>query len=208
VYETIRQQILNGDLPAGTHLSQQALALAMKTSNGPVITALRRLAFEGLVTHERGQGCRVCDWGPQKCEDMLTVRRALETEAARLAARRAGPEDIERLQHIVDQMAELVRQGRRDEADAVDVEFHVTIARLTRSAELMEALDRCHLLELVRRRLAANERFGHFRNLAVNHQLLVDALASGDPEAAGRAMHLHLTPGPEKKPRMNADERG
>ncbi|HXG12522.1 MAG TPA: GntR family transcriptional regulator [Gemmataceae bacterium] len=194
VYEALREQILAGDLPAGTHLSQQALAVAMKTSNGPVISALRRLAYEGLVIHKPGQGCRVCDWSQEKCEDLLTVRRALETEAARLAARRAGPEDLERLRGIVARMAEMVRQGRRDGADAIDVEFHVAVARLTRSPGLIEALGRCHLQELVRRRLAANARFGDFENLAVNHQRLVDAIASGDPDAAGRAMHLHLTP--------------
>src|SRR5262245_10780126 len=40
VYQALRQQILNGDLPAGNHLNQQALAVAMETSNGPVISAL------------------------------------------------------------------------------------------------------------------------------------------------------------------------
>src|SRR5437660_1523059 len=44
VYESLRRQILDGDLAAGVHLSQQAIALAEGTSNGPVISALRRLA--------------------------------------------------------------------------------------------------------------------------------------------------------------------
>src|SRR5262245_48624881 len=95
VYETLREQILRGELAPGTHLSQQTLAQSMHTSNGPVISALRRLAHEGLVSYERGRGCRVGNWDEDKLEDLLTVRRALETEAARLAARRAGPEDLE-----------------------------------------------------------------------------------------------------------------
>jgi DNA-binding GntR family transcriptional regulator len=193
VYTHLRQQILTGELAPGSHLSQQALAKLMHTSNGPVISALRRLAYEGLVSHERGHGCRVCDWSPEKMDDLLTVRRALETEAARLASRRAGPENLERLRHIVEHMGDLVRQGNREEADAVDVELHVAIAQLSRSPGLIEALGRCHLQELVRRRLQANERFGDFENLAVNHHLLVDAIASGDPDRAGKAMHTHLS---------------
>src|SRR5438876_779127 len=62
VYDYLRQQILTGDLAPGTHLSHQSIASLMQTSNGPVISALRHLAYEGLVNHERGYGCRVCDW--------------------------------------------------------------------------------------------------------------------------------------------------
>lgn len=195
VYDLLHRQIVNGEIEAGNHLSQQAIAQAMGTSNGPVISALRRLAFEGLVVHERSHGYRVCEWSEEKLEDQLAVRRALETEAARLAARRAGPEDLERLQGIVDRMDRLVREQRFDEADAIDVEFHVEIAQLSRSPGLIEALKRCHLLDVVRRRMAMSERIIGFDRLAANHQLLVDAIASGDPEQAAGAMHAHLLPG-------------
>lgn len=194
VYETLRERILDGELAAGAHLSQQALCQEMQTSNGPIISALRRLAYEGLVSHEPGNGCRVTDWSTERFEELLTVRRALETEAARLAARRAGPEDLERLRAIVTRMGELVEQGRRPEADALDAELHVTIARVTRCEALIEALERCHLVDLVRRRLKANERYGDFTRLAENHRLLVEAIGSGNPDEAGLAMHTHLTP--------------
>ncbi|MCI0463579.1 MAG: GntR family transcriptional regulator [Gemmataceae bacterium] len=193
MYDALRRQIVEGELAPGTPLRQQALAVSMSTSNGPVISALRRLASEGLVCYEPGNGCRVSDWSPHQLDDRLTVRRALETEAARLAARRAGPEDIERLRQIVGDMADLVRHARWAEADRIDVEVHVAIAQLSRSPGLIEALTRCHLLELVRRRLSASERLGDFQNLAVNHRKLVDAIASGDPEVAGKAMHDHLS---------------
>jgi DNA-binding GntR family transcriptional regulator len=192
VYAKLRQQILGGVYPPGWHLSQQAIAREMHTSNGPVITALRRLAHEGLVVHSPGHGCHVCHWSAEELDDQLNLRRALETEAARLAARRASPEDLELLRGIIERMRAVVAEGRRADADAVDVEFHVAVARLTRSPRLIEALDRCHILDVVRRRLAANERFGDFQKLAENHLLLVEAIASGDPDRAGKAMHEHL----------------
>ena len=199
VYESIRRQILEGQLPAGTHLSQQTIALSEGTSNGPVISALRRLAFDGLVVHERSLGYRVCDWSEAALEDMITVRRALETEAARLAARRAGPEDIEGLQRIVERMEKLVEEQRWHDADAIDVEMHEEIARLSRSPGLIEGLTRCHLLEVVRRRIALNERIIGFSRLADNHRLLVEAIASSDPERAAATMHAHLL-GPARRP--------
>jgi DNA-binding GntR family transcriptional regulator len=191
-YERLREQILDGDLPQGAHLSIQSLATDLKSSNGPVISALAKLTHEGLVKHRRGAGYRVAEWTPELLDELLVVRRALETEAARLAARRAGPEDIEALQAHVVRMANLVSGGRRADADRADVELHMAIARLSRSPSLIEALHKSHVLEIVRRRLQINEPRGDFAQLAANHQLLVDAIASGDPDRAGQAMHWHL----------------
>jgi DNA-binding GntR family transcriptional regulator len=192
VYESVRRQILEGRLTAGTHLSQQVVAQSEGTSNGPVINALRQLAFEGLLVHEPSHGYSVCDWSEQALDDRLNVRRALETEAARLAARRAGADDLDGLRLIIRRMEELVVEERWQDADAIDVEIHVEIARLSRSPSLIENLTRCHLLEVVRRRIALNERIIGFSKLAENHRKLVDAIASGDPELAAAAMHTHL----------------
>lgn len=205
VYEALRARILDGELLPGTHLKQQSIADQMGTSQAPVISALSQLAQDGLVTHERGQGCRVSDLSLESIEDMLTVRRALETEAARLAARRAGPEDLEHLGHRVERMVELVRQGRRADADVADVEFHMAVARLARSPDLLHMLKRCHVLEVVHRRMTANECLGDFQNLAVNHRTLADAIASGDPDRAGKAMHAHLTSRPPSSGRGGAN---
>ncbi len=192
VYNALREQILDGSLPPGSPVSIQAIAAEMQSSNGPVISALTRLSHEGLVQHRRGAGYHVARWTPEMLEGLLTVRRALETEAARLATRRAGPEDLQQLAAHVARMAELVRERSRAEADAVDVEFHIAVAQLSRCPALIEALKRSHLLEIVRRRLLMHEP-RDFAHLAVNHQLLLDAIASGDPDRAGQAMHVHLS---------------
>src|SRR5262245_55976218 len=193
VYTTLREQILDGVIPQGTHISIQSIATATETSNGPVISALARLANEGLLQHQRGQGYRVAEWTPELLEDLLVVRRALETEAARLAARNAGLDDIARLQSMVRGMRALISEGRRAEAQVADVEFHMAIAQLSRSQALIDALSRSHLLEIVHRRLKIYEPRGDYENLAVNHQLLVDQISSGNADRAGTAMHTHLS---------------
>ena len=195
VYDALREQIFDGVLAPGAHLSIQAIADETGASNGPVISALTRLTNEGLVRHERGQGYQVAEWSPERLNELLVVRRALETEAARLAALRSGPEDLARLEQHIGTMAVLVREGRRAEADMADVELHIAIAMLSRSPALIEALRRSHLLEIVRRRLLIHEPRGDFEHLAENHQRLVDAIATGNPDQAGAAMHAHLSAG-------------
>jgi DNA-binding GntR family transcriptional regulator len=192
IYERLRDQILDGEFSPGSHVSIQSIATSMRSSNGPVITALHRLVHEGLVQHSRGSGYRIAELGPQLLDQLLVVRRALETEAARLAARRANREDLEQLQTHISRMETMVGEGRRADAERIDVELHVAIAKLSRSPVLIDTLARSHMLEIVRRRLLANEPRGDFENMAVNHQILVDAIASGDPDEAGKAMHWHL----------------
>ncbi len=201
VYDRLRAQILDGEIPQGTHVSIQSIATAMRTSNGPVITALNRLVHERLVQHSRSAGYRIAQWTPQLLESLLVVRRALETEAARLAARRAGKDDIDLLRSHISSMARMVEEGRRADAERIDVELHIAIAQLSRCQPLIDALAQSHMLEIVRRRLQANEPRGDFENMPANHQLLVDAIASGDSDTAGEAMHWHLRNKPQTKSR-------
>lgn len=192
VYEYLREQILTGKLPSGAHLGQIAIATSLGTSNGPVITALRKLHYEGLVSHSRGQGCIVAKWSPAVLEDQLVVRRALETEAARLAARRVGKEDIETLAEMIERMSAFVRQGKIQEAQNLDWEFHVTIAKLTRSQALQDALEKCQLMEMIRKRETSNQTKEELAQWVQNHQVLLGAIASGNSDEAGMAMHKYL----------------
>ena len=194
VYQALREQIVSGHLPPGTRLSHRSIATGMGSSNGPVVGALQRLAHDGLITYERSDGGTIKQFTAEELADAMILRRALETEAARLVARRAAPEDVERLQAIVNRMGELVKRKAWREADEADIELHIAIARLTRSSALMEALERCHLRDLVRRRILVRDRQRDIQCLEQNHRRLVDAIASHDPDFAGRTMHAHLSP--------------
>ena len=196
-------QILSGELKPGTPLPHQTLAGRLGTSNGPVIAALRRLTEDGLVAHTSGLGSRVVELDEQGLDDLLTVRRALETEAARLAARRASREDLDQLLALVAKMGDCVGRGDRDEAQQADADFHRAIALASRNSRLIDLITRCQLLDLVRLRMQANGKRGDFENLEHNHRVLWDAVASADPEKAAAAMHAHLSQaaGPDREPR-------
>ncbi|MFN6050079.1 MAG: FCD domain-containing protein, partial [Planctomycetia bacterium] len=71
--------------------------------------------------------------------------------------------------------------------------FHATISRLTRSQALQEALEKCHLVEMIRKREISNQTKEELAEWVQNHQTLLDAIASGNPEEAGDAMHKYLT---------------
>ncbi len=193
VYGRLRSQIVSGELKPGTPLPHQALAGQLGTSNGPVIAALRRLTEDGLVEHTSGLGSRVVELNEHGLDDLLAVRRALETEARTWRRGRASREDLEHLLALVAKMGACVRRGQREEAQQADADFHRAIAQTSRNSRLIDLISRCHLLDLVRLRMQANSERGDFENLQRNHRLLWDAIASADPEQAASAMHAHLS---------------
>src|SRR5262245_16135781 len=90
-YGAIREGILRGQLRPGTPLSRRRLARELGMSVLPVTDALRRLEVDGLVESRARAGTRVrvpCD---ADIHAVYELREALETQAARLFARKATP---------------------------------------------------------------------------------------------------------------------
>jgi DNA-binding GntR family transcriptional regulator len=95
--EVIREAILDGRLEPGRRLKEEELARELGISRTPVREALLILQAEGLVhaTPNRGAAVRVHD--ADDLRDLYQLRALLEGYAARLAATRISPEEVEAL---------------------------------------------------------------------------------------------------------------
>jgi len=100
--ETLRAQIVSGELKPGEPLRQELLADRFATSRMPVREALRVLESEGLVVLVPHKGAAVAPLDPAELEEVYEMRVAAET----LALRRAIPElsnaQIDRAERIQD----------------------------------------------------------------------------------------------------------
>ncbi|NLA59101.1 MAG: GntR family transcriptional regulator [Firmicutes bacterium] len=81
VYEELRRQILEGELPSGTRLTETKLAETFNTSRTPVREALALLRNEGLVCHKPGIGLVVSEVSIKDIEELMGIRRVLEEYA-------------------------------------------------------------------------------------------------------------------------------
>jgi GntR family transcriptional repressor for pyruvate dehydrogenase complex len=119
--------------------------------------------------------------------EVLEVRLALEPALARLAAVRASPLDIARIQR-----AAAAREG---DSGANDLLFHKAIAAGARNRLaaglylLLREIGRDARLKLGRNAPVCPKRLVQ-RN--AEHQAVAEAIAARDAEAAERAMRLHL----------------
>src|SRR6202012_3425989 len=87
-YLTLRGEILDGELRAGTVLAEVEQSQRLGVSRTPLREALSRLAAEGLVSTHSGPGVVVPEVSSANAAELFEVREALEVQAARLAARR------------------------------------------------------------------------------------------------------------------------
>src|SRR5690606_7308296 len=88
-YRALRDDIIDWALPPGTVLGEVEQADRIGVSRTPLREALSRLVADGLVAPQAGRGLVVTDVSVDNIRELFEVRRALEEQAARLAARRA-----------------------------------------------------------------------------------------------------------------------
>jgi DNA-binding GntR family transcriptional regulator len=84
----LRDEILDGELPAGAWLRERELCEAYGVARHSLRAALRTLAAEGLVRIEPHRGARVAQLTADDVRWLYELRAALELEAAHLALER------------------------------------------------------------------------------------------------------------------------
>lgn len=123
VANEIRAAILDGTLPPGSRVKQEALAVRLGVSREPVRQALLLLQREGLVRAEPNRSAVVAPLDPRLITDVYEFREAVEgLIAARLAARRDF--DPAPLREIVARGRAAVRRGDVARLIDLDMSFH------------------------------------------------------------------------------------
>jgi GntR family transcriptional repressor for pyruvate dehydrogenase complex len=196
---------MSGEIEPGTRLPpERQLAASLDVGRSAVREALAALELLGVVdvrpgsgTYLRGGASELLEqslsWGvllgDRHAEQLLEVRGALETYAARLAAERMPDDELARLAGAVDGM----RAAGDDLAAFVraDLAFHQHLAASTGNTVLLDLLRviRSLLRVWVERAVDDAEEAA----LALReHTAVQDAIARHDPDAAATAMAAHM----------------
>jgi DNA-binding GntR family transcriptional regulator len=101
IRDQLRDEILRGTLPPGTQLRQENLAERFGASRIPVREALRQLEAEGLVSYQLNRGAVVIAMSTTEILELLDIRAALESYAAKLAVPNMVAADIDLMKRIL-----------------------------------------------------------------------------------------------------------
>jgi GntR family transcriptional repressor for pyruvate dehydrogenase complex len=204
VVDHLKQAIESGVYPVGGRLpSERELAEELGVSRPVVREAIIVLESRGLVQTRHGAGVFVqtdaeaatsaiadSDSGPF---ELIEARRLLEGEIAALAADLVTDGQIAELQRLIDRMGDKgLDTATREKADRA---FHIALVRVTENDVLVGIVEK---LWDMRYESALCEYF--FRRARESgseppvdeHQKVLDALKSHDPDAARSAMREHL----------------
>lgn len=186
----LREEILHWRLLPGTQLSEIDLAERLGVSRTPLRAALARLALEGLVDTSRGRTGVVSDVSAESITELFELREALETHAARLAARRRDPAVFDALVARFAAAPELLRAGT-DAYYALVAEFDAALDEALGNSVYRGALDGVRL-HLTRARRIATDNPERLLRSAEEHQLICAAIRDGDAALASSATTVHL----------------
>jgi DNA-binding GntR family transcriptional regulator len=191
VSEVIIKGLLEGRLRPGDRLVENDLVDLLGVSRSPVREALTELAQSGVIIREPGRGGRIREWTSKDLEDLYGVRGELEGYAIRRAATRFSPADNAKAEKIIGSMHKAAARDDYLGMIELDMQFHELLWQAADNALLQQVLE--SLSQQFRLFLTLNWKFhGGLSDVADNHRKLLDALASGDPEIAEKAMVGHV----------------
>ena len=202
VQQELERRIVQGELAPGDKLIEATLAESLGVSRGPVREAFRMLEQAGLVRQEKNRGVFVRHVPLHEAMEIFDLRAMMDEAVGRQLATIITPGQLRQARSMVDAMERTVRAGDTDQYHLLNLEFHDALVACTGNRKLTALYRRLiNELSLFRRINLADSK--QLPLSASEHRAIVKAIASGDAEAAGRAMRQHVLDSKERTQRNN-----
>lgn len=196
VRDTLRAQILRGDVRPGQRLDQAELARSFGVSLGVVKDACGQLQAEGLILTAPRLGTIVAPVTETDIREVYQLRRLLEPAAARIAAATLSRTELDEMADLVARIETSVSTGY-DGIDAylreleMDAGFHAHIVRGVRN-ERLNAFYATIQAGTIVARVMYPRQIPDPESLKGGHRRILEALERRDGEGAWSATDEHL----------------
>jgi DNA-binding GntR family transcriptional regulator len=191
VVENIRQRILNGELHPGQRLVQDELTAELGVSRTPIREALNQLAHEGLVSVSDHRRTFVAEFSIDDLIETYTMRAALESHAAYLAAKRITEPELRHLESILSTMGHAYQHNQLELLISTHHDFHAGINEAAQSPRLSKLILQYLELSRIYQRMAF-ETGGNAADPIRDHLEIWMTLNKHEAEAAARLTRAHL----------------
>ncbi len=199
VYDSIYHRLMSLDIAPGARIPIDVLARELGVSQTPIREALSAgLEREGLVRKEHliGYSAAPAEWTRKQFEDLYAFRLLIEPEAgpACQPPRNMTPEALQQLESSAADMghgeAPVDRNTRYCRFARADAQFHDEILKIAGNDVIRSTLSNQHV-HLAH--LPADVPYpGDSPEALEEHESLLAAFRSRDPQAAHDAMRVHI----------------
>ncbi len=195
-YHAIKNDVLRGEVPEGTFLSELDIRQRHGIGRTPFREACNRLHHEGILEVVPRRGYLVPEMSFRDVRDMFEVRSILERAIAELAAVRGTTAQMDELEHLVS--TAIHGTNRSDEYQKItkaNTEFHLCLARMAQNRQLLRLITT--ILEKSERLSYMELRSGHWdtKDIQNIHKPIVDAVRRRDAAAACEAVQNDIREG-------------
>ncbi|WP_375386379.1 GntR family transcriptional regulator [uncultured Microbacterium sp.] len=191
VTDLIRRAIVRGEYVPNQRLIEADLSDTFAASRATVRTALLELANEGLVERLPNRGSRVRAISVEEAIEILEVRIGVEGLCAAKTAGSITDAQVDEFARLRERMLDAVTDGDLVEYSRLNQLLDQRVREWSGHATAAEVLGRLHA-QSVRHQFKLSSRPQRAKVSVLEHVAIIDAIVARDPDAAERAVRVHL----------------
>ncbi len=190
-YQGIRRLFFLNEIVPGQKISYRDLAERLKMSPTPVIQALKRLEYQGLVRHEPNRGYYTEPISIDEITEIYDFRELIELALLSKTIERMTAKNLTKLKTALQNHLDAVRDISIKERLVKDMEFHLVLAGLSGCTVQVNTLK--SLFDLLYLKYRGNILFVTPMDRVDNeHQNLYNAIADANVEQAQKVLSSHI----------------
>lgn len=191
IYKEIKLAILQQKLRPNIKLVEEEIAESFGVSRSPVRNALRRLAYEKLLTIIPHKGTFVSCPTVKEAKEVFELRRLLETAIVESVCHNMTESHFSNLKAMIEEETSAHEKGDFYTTLCITGDFHLKIAEISGNSYITR-----YLKELISLTYLIIALYG-YKHLGVckddDHQSILEALRKRDIERAKQLIIDHLT---------------
>jgi DNA-binding GntR family transcriptional regulator len=191
LYQTLRAEILHGELAAGSVVSQVKLAERLGVNRTPLREALRMLQRESLIESEHNRRVRVAELTSTDLVQLYAMRITQESLAVKLTVPMLSPAELNDLRGLLGEMDRVASPETFSDWEHFHRQFHLLLVSHAGKRITSAVSDLGYYCERYRRALLQMSPIG-FGIGAREHASIVRACEAKDADQAAIALGRHL----------------
>lgn len=203
VYDYLCEQLLTGELRAGSRVCELTVAKATGVSRSPVREAIGQLRAEGVLEQIAGYGAFVSSPTREGLDEAYQVREWLECEAVHALAFMKVQPPLDEARAACDRMLEILRANHGsndrvisntayDKIERMDRDFHAAVLRAAGNRRVVKIINDTRLLIHAtgcRPTPLTNE---HLSKVFTDHDIILRAIARREADEARELTLAHI----------------
>lgn len=191
IIDQIDEDIVFGVYPLGSRIIEDSLQKRFGLSRYVLRSMLTELETRGLVMRIPNRGVVVVEPTPDEIDGLYEIRELLEVRAAETTPLPPNPEEMARLEELVDQHAKAAEAGDLRRVFRLNIELHEEQYSICPNPMLRQAIQeysrRVHIVRAV-----SYDETGHIHRVIGQHKEILAAMRAGDHSRYIAAVRAHL----------------